>query len=448
MNNYDTICAISTALGKSAINIIRLSGEDSIEIASKIISGVDIRKKEGGTITHAYVKDGENYIDEILVSVFRAPKSYTGENLVEINTHGGAYVTEKVFDMLISLGARVALPGEFTKRAFINNKMDLTSAEAVMDIVNANTRKSLDLANKALHKDIYNLVHELRENIMDILLQIEVNIDYPEYEDEIEISHEKVKHDTNILINKISDLIDKAEVMRVYKEGIKTVILGKPNVGKSSLLNALLNQNKAIVTNISGTTRDIVEGEINIGGIVLHLLDTAGVRNTDNPIERIGIKKTLEVLEEAELVLLVLDTSSPLDSEDYSLLEMTKDKKRIIIGNKIDLNGRLDIVDIVNVSSITKAGVDELKKKIIQLFIALDMDKETEVSISSTRHISLLKEALASLKEAYESEKEGLYLDMIEIDFKKAYTSLGLITGEEATSDIVDELFKKFCLGK
>ena len=448
MNNYDTICAISTALGKSAINIIRLSGEDSIEIASKIISGVDIRKKEGGTITHAYVKDGENYIDEILVSVFRAPKSYTGENLVEINTHGGAYVTEKVFDMLIALGARVALPGEFTKRAFINNKMDLTSAEAVMDIVNANTRKSLDLANKALHKDIYNLVHELRENIMDILLQIEVNIDYPEYEDEIEISHEKVKHDTNILINKISDLIDKAEVMRVYKEGIKTVILGKPNVGKSSLLNALLNQNKAIVTNISGTTRDIVEGEINIGGIVLHLLDTAGVRNTDNPIERIGIKKTLEVLEEAELVLLVLDTSSPLDKEDYSLLEMTKDKKRIIIGNKIDLNGRLDIVDIVNVSSITKAGVDELKKKIIQLFIAEDMDKETEVSISSTRHISLLKEALASLKEAYESEKEGLYLDMLEIDFKKAYTSLGLITGEEATSDIVDELFKKFCLGK
>ncbi len=448
MNNYDTICAISTSLGKSAINIIRLSGEDSIEIASKIISGVDIRKKEGGTITHAYIKENGNYIDEILVSVFRAPKSYTGENLVEINTHGGAYVTERVFDMLISLGARVALPGEFTKRAFMNNKMDLTSAEAVMDIVNANTRKSLDLANKALHRDIYNLVHELRGNIMDILLQIEVNIDYPEYEDEIEISHEKVKHDTSMLIDKITDLIDKAEVMRVYKEGIKTVILGKPNVGKSSLLNALLNQNKAIVTNISGTTRDIVEGKINIGGVVLHLLDTAGVRDTDNPIELIGIEKTMEVLNEAELVLLVLDTSAPLDAQDYSLLEMTKDKKRIIIGNKIDLHGKLDIVDIVNVSSVTKAGVDDLKKKIIKLFIDEDMEKDTEVAISSTRHIGLLKEALSSLKDAYESEKEGLYLDMLEIDFKKAYTSLGLITGEEATSDIVDELFKKFCLGK
>lgn len=448
MNNCDTICAISTALGKSAINIIRLSGEDSIEIAQKVLKGVDIRKEKGGTIHHAYVVEGDKYLDEVLVSVFRAPRSYTGENLVEINTHGGAYVTQKVFDLLLSLGTRCAEPGEFTKRAFLNNKMDLSSAEAVMDIVNANTRKSLELANKAIHKDVFNLVNELRMDIEDILLHIDVNIDYPEYEDEIKISHELVGVKTRNLIDKITELIDKAEVMRVYKEGIKTVILGKPNVGKSSLLNALLNENKAIVTDISGTTRDIVEGDININGIILHLLDTAGVRETDNPIEQIGIEKTLEVLSDAELVLLVLDSSSSLDAQDQILLDKTKDMKRIVIGNKIDIASRLDIDDIVNISSLTKDGIEDLKKKIVKLFIDEDLSSSNEIAISSSRHIALLKQALSSLNDAYESERSDMYLDMIAIDLKNAYDSLGLITGQTESSELIDELFKKFCLGK
>ena len=364
MTNNSTICAISTSLGESAINIIRISGERTIEIVSSILVGVNLEEKEGNTISYAKVVDEDNtVIDEVLVSLFRAPKSYTREDLVEINTHGGAYVTTKVLELLLSRGCTLAEKGEFTKRAFLNGRIDLSQAEAVMDMIKSTTKNSLILSNNALRGDIKNLIFRLRKSIEDILLHIAVNIDYPEYLDEFQVTNNFLKENTESLISEIEDIILKSETLRVYKEGIKTVILGKPNVGKSSLLNALLGENKAIVTSISGTTRDTVEGDINIGGVILHLIDTAGIRDTIDPVEIIGIEKSKEKLNDAELVLLVLDQSQELTDEDYSLLELTKDKKRIIIGNKADLpKAKVDISNMHYVSSINNYGIIEIEK--------------------------------------------------------------------------------------
>lgn len=450
MKEFDTICAISTAMSASAINIIRISGEDSIKIVNGILSGLDLSKKEGNTISYGLIKDESgNTIDEVLVSLFRAPKSYTKEDLVEINTHGGAYVTTQTLELLLKAGARLAEPGEFTKRAFLNGRIDLSQAEAVMDMIDSSTKSSLLLANRALKGDIKVLVESLRMEIEDLLLHITVNIDYPEYTDELQITNDLIKDKTKYLISKIEKIIEEAENLRYYKEGIKTVILGKPNVGKSSLLNALLKENKAIVTSYSGTTRDIVEGDINLGGIILHLIDTAGIRKTDDPIEKIGIEKSIEKLNEAELVLLVLDQSQALSSEDKGLLEKTKNKTRIIIANKSDLPKSFSAIeDAVDISSLSGEGIDNLKDKIKSLFIKDSINLNGDLVISSTRHIAIMSKALSSLKEARKNAINGDFLDMVEIDLKEAYNALGEIIGKGNPDELIDELFSKFCLGK
>ena len=450
MKELDTICAISTSITESAINIVRISGNDSIKIVNGIFLGMDLTKAKGNTINYGKIVDKENQlIDEVLVSIFRAPKSYTKEDIVEINTHGGAYVTTRVLELLLENGCRLAEPGEFTKRAFLNGRIDLSQAEAVMDMISSTTKNSLLLANKALKGDVKRLVVELRNKIEDVLLHITVNIDYPEYTDELQITNEICINETKELIDTLENIIKNAEINRIYKEGIKTVILGKPNVGKSSLLNALLKENKAIVTEISGTTRDIVEGEINIDGIILHLIDTAGIRNTNDPIEKIGIEKSKEKLAEAELVLLVLDESNDLSNEDIELLNITKNKNRLIIGNKIDLNRRNELSEkTIEISSLTGQGIDELKREIYNMFIKEDIAKTSDLIISSSRHISILKKALESLKNANMSAINNEFVDMIEIDLKDAYRSLGEIIGESSPDELLDELFNKFCLGK
>ena len=449
MNSLDTICALATSLGESAINIIRISGKDAISIASSILSGIDLTKKSGGTISYAHVVDKGEVLDEVLVSLFRAPKSYTKEDVVEINTHGGSYVTERVLELLLTNGARMAEAGEFTKRAFLNGRIDLSKAEAVMDMIEAQTKNSLALANRGLKGDVYQEIHALRDDILDILLHIEVNIDYPEYTDELQVSKELCINKSKALIDKINKIIKSAENKRVFKEGIKTVILGKPNVGKSSLLNALLNEDKAIVTSYRGTTRDTIEANLNMGGIILHLIDTAGVRDTLDPVEKIGISKTLKALDDAELVLLVLDHETGIEDEDKELLELSKDKKRIIIANKCDIASDLITTDkYIDISALNKEGLDELEKEIHSYFIN---DKELlniDTAISSSRHIALLKNANTSLNNALNGALNSDFIDMVSIDLKDAYDTLGLITGETSSDSLVDELFKKFCLGK
>ncbi len=449
MNSFDTICAISTSLGESAINIIRLSGKDAIDISMKVLSGVDLTKKKGNTISYAKVVENGEIIDEVLVSLFRAPKSYTKEDIVEINTHGGQYVTERVLELLLLNGARLAEPGEFTKRAFLNGRIDLSKAEAVMDMIEAQTKASLSLASKGLKGDVYKEISALRKDIEDILLHIEVNIDYPEYTDELQVTKNLLIEKVTSLINTINNIILKAENLRVYKEGIKTIIIGKPNVGKSSLLNNLLKENKAIVTSYKGTTRDIVEGNINIGGIILHLIDTAGVRDTVDPVEKIGIDKTIEVLKDAELVLLLLDYESGIEKEDLALLELTKDKNRIIIANKSDtINKKLNENEYLSISALKGDGIEALEKEIHKRFIHDEANDSIKTNISSSRHISLLKLCEKSLSSALTNAENGDFIDMISIDLKDAYDSLGLITGESASDSLINELFSKFCLGK
>ena len=323
MYNYfkDTIASISTALANGAISIVRLSGDEAINIANSIFKNKDLTKAKSHTITYGYIYDGEERIDEVLVSVFRAPKTFTREDVVEINCHGGIYVTNKILELVLTKGARLAEPGEFTKRAYLNGRIDLTQAESVMDIIEAKTKTSLKMANYGLSGATKKLITNFKEKLLKCILEIEVNIDYPEYEDEIQVTTDVLKPSVDELILDIKKIIDKAEQASIIKNGIKTAIIGKPNVGKSSLLNALLKEDKAIVTDIAGTTRDIVEGNINIGGVLLHLIDTAGIRDASDTVEQIGVKKSKQILSEAELVILVFDYSEKLSEIDIELLK-------------------------------------------------------------------------------------------------------------------------------
>lgn len=449
MSSNDTICALATNLGESAINIIRISGDEAISIASSILKGVDLTKKKTNTISYAHVVENDNVLDEVLVSIFRAPKSYTKEDVVEINTHGGAYVTERVIELLLSRGCRMADPGEFTKRAFLNGRIDLTEAESVMDMIEAKTKKSLELANRGLRGEVYEEIESLRKEIEDVLLHIDVNIDYPEYTDELQVTRELCIKNSTELIDRIEKILKSAENMRVYKEGIKTIILGKPNVGKSSLLNALLNEERAIVTSYKGTTRDTIEGDLNMNGIILHLIDTAGVRETDDPVERIGINKAIDKLNDAELVLLVLDHETGITSEDKELLKLTENKNRIIIANKSDISkAGFEGLDYLDISALTKDGIDSLEKAIHEMFIKTDVLGGADTAISSSRHIGLLKKAQSSLINSKKEAESGDYPDMIALDLKDAYDTLGEIIGKTSTDSLIDELFAKFCLGK
>ena len=444
-----TIVSISTALGSGAISIVRLSGEDAISIVNKKFKGKDLSKVKSHTVHYGHIYDGETCVDEVLVSVFRAPKTYTMEDVVEINCHGGMFVTNKVLELMVDGGAEIAEPGEFTKRAFMNGRIDLTQAEAVMDVISSETNNSLKCANLALKGDVYKMIVKFQSLLMDCITKIEVNIDYPEYEDEFIVTNEYLLPRLMELKSKLEDILSKANDSTIIKEGIKTAIIGKPNVGKSSLLNALLGEEKAIVTNIAGTTRDTIEGKINLGGIILNLIDTAGVRDTSDVVEKIGVEKSKKVLEEAELVILILDNSNNLEDIDKELINMTKDKKRLVIINKMDLPRKIDFVgEALEVSILNEDDLGKIEQRIKKLCISSEINNIDATYIGNTRQISLIKKALKSIKDAINSINEGLPVDIINVDIRSSYLSLGEVIGKGSPEDIIDNLFANFCLGK
>jgi tRNA modification GTPase len=449
----DTIAAISTALGVGAISIIRVSGVDSIKIVNSIFFGTNLLKVKTHTIHYGYIKDGNKKIDEVLVSVMKAPKTFTTEDVVEINCHGGIATTKKVLELVLSSGARLAEPGEFSKRAYLNGRIDLVEASGIMDLINAETEEKRKLAMSELTGNVSNMIHNLRTSIADILTNIEVNVDYPEYDDVQVITDTILLPKLKEVEKSISKIIEESNEGRLVSEGISTVILGRPNVGKSSLLNCLLNENKAIVTDVAGTTRDIVEGKIVLDGVILNIIDTAGLRITKNKVEKIGVAKSLEVSKKADLVLYVLNNNEPLTKYDLSMLDKIKDKNTIIVINKIDLDNKLDIkklkdYNIVSISAITNTGIEDLKKSIIKLFDLEKIKTSDMTYLTNAESISKLKICLKDIKNVYKSVKAGVPLDIISIDIRDIWELLGSITGESYSDELIDQMFSRFCLGK
>lgn len=440
----DTIAAISTAAVDGAISIIRMSGSDALTIANRIVS-FDIMKKKSNTISYGYIIDPENNktIDEVLVSVFHAPKTFTCEDIVEINCHGGRFITKKILRLCLAYGARLANPGEFTQRAFLNGRIDLTQAEAINDMILANTNENAKMAMQGIKGSVKKLLDPLIQDLLDIIANIEVNIDYPEYDDVEQLTTEIIQPKVKQWLEKISNILDHAQSGQLMREGIKTAIVGKPNVGKSSLLNALLEEEKAIVTDIAGTTRDIVEGQIHLQGLTLRLIDTAGIRETDDVVEKIGIQRSLKAINEAQLVIVVLDSSRELDAQDQELLDLTKDKTRIIVHNKADISS---VNEGICISAYQK-DIDALIQEIHRLFDVHKIVLE-EPLLNNERQISLMMKAENSMKQALRSMEYGMELDIVEIDIQEAYTSLKEILGEVHREDLLDTLFSNFCLGK
>lgn len=449
----DTIAAISTALGVGAISIIRISGESAITIANSVFRGKDLQKVPTHTIHYGHIVDGEKVIDEVLVTVMKAPKTFTVEDVVEINCHGGIATTNKVLELLLTHGCRLAEPGEFTKRAFLNGRIDLINAEGIIDLINAKTEKSRELAINQLGGKVSHLIHDLREKIIQVLANIEVNIDYPEYEDVEELTNQKVIPFLSEVEEDMKHILKESENGKLIKEGIKTSIIGRPNVGKSSILNRLLGEEKAIVTNIEGTTRDTVEGTIVIDGIILNILDTAGIRKTKDIVEQIGVQKSYDLIDHSDLILFVLNNNEELTSDDYEILEKLKDKNYIIVVNKIDLENRLDLNQLpqdhlIMMSALTEEGIMELKDKIKELFHLEELETNDLTYLTNARSIAILKEALKSLEDVKAGIENNMPIDMIEIDIKAIWTSLGSIIGETYEEELIDQLFSQFCLGK
>lgn len=450
----DTIAGVSTAFGESAISIIRISGNKSIEIINSIFTK-NLSKENSHTIHYGKIIDPDenSIIDEVLVSLFKAPKTYTREDIVEINCHGGIYATEKILEVVLNQGARIAEPGEFTKRSFLNGRIDLVQAESIMDIIHSKTEESLVLANKGLDGKLSLLIKSLREKILDVIAHIEVNIDYPEYDDVVEMTNKDLFPRIEEIINEMNIILETSKTGKVIRDGIKTAIIGRPNVGKSSLLNNLLQEDKAIVTHIEGTTRDIVEGEIKIGGIVLHLIDTAGIRKTDNVIEEIGIEKSKKMIDEAELILFVLNGNEELTDEDIDLYNRIKNKNHIVLINKSDLEEKISYKGIINdlplkISALNDNGFEELNNKIKKLFQLKKIGNTDLTYLSNSRHIHLLKESKKSLESAINNIEVGMPVDIAEVDIKNAWDYLGEILGDSVKDELLDELFSKFCLGK
>ena len=438
----DTIAAISTALNNQAISIVRLSGDEAIEIANKIFDR-DLKEVQGNTIIYGHIMEDGHKLDEVMVSIFRAPKSYTMEDLVEINCHGGVYITRRILSLCLANGARMALNGEFTKRAYLNGRIDLAKAESINDMINANSEVQIKSAMKGIDGSISRLIEPLCDDIMNMIGMIEVNIDYPEYDDVEIITNEKLLPKLHEWIGISDEMIDKAQRFRVIKEGLKTAIVGKPNVGKSSLLNALLNKDKAIVTDIAGTTRDLVEDDVRLDNITLHLIDTAGIRESDDVVEKIGIERSLKAIEEAELVILVIDASKDMDEEDKELLELTKDKDRIIVYNKTDMN---DDVKGIKVSALN-GDISELKNYLNERY---DKDQSLidEDILNNERQIALMIKANKGLKDMLKEVDYGYELDLVSSDLYTVYHDLSEIIGKSYEDDLIDHLFRNFCLGK
>lgn len=438
----DTIAAIATANATGAVSIIRISGEEAILIASELINK-DLSKKEGYTITFGTVQEDNEVVDEVLVSIFRAPKSYTGEDVVEIGCHGGLFITRKILSLCLGKGARLARRGEFTERAFLNGKMDLSQAEGVNDLINATDEVNAKSAMHSLKGSVSKILKPLEENLTQIISNIEVNIDYPEYDDVHQLTEDEILPKAKAWLNDIQKLIDEAKKAVNIREGIDTVILGRPNVGKSSLLNALLEEDKAIVTDIAGTTRDIVEGTVRLDGITLNLIDTAGIHESNDIVEKIGIDKSLQALEKAELVIVVIDGSEALTDEDHKLLEMTKNKNRIVVYNKNDKAIQHDGISISAINGDVEALTNAIKEKYEKELYLASSD-----TLNNERQIGLAIHAEQSMKNAICTLEDGMELDLVTIDLENAWISLKEITGKAGKEDLLDEIFSRFCLGK
>lgn len=451
----DTICAISTSLGVGAISIIRVSGEDAIKKVAGLFSGKDLTKVESHTIHYGHIINNNEVIDEVLVSVFKAPKTYTKEDIVEINSHGGIAPTKKVLEILLENGIRLAEKGEFTKRAFLNGRLDLCEAESVNALLSSNTDLERKLALNGISGKVSRKIKKVREIIVELMANIEVNIDFPEYEDALEITLENLPPRLKEIKKELENLLDEAKVGKLISEGIKVAIVGRPNVGKSSILNHLLQENKAIVTDIAGTTRDIVEGQIKINGVILNIIDTAGIRETDDKIEALGVEKSLKIMEEADLILFMLNNNEELTKDIEMLLDKLNNKKYIIIINKNDLETKLDKKllkkyekQIVNLSVLKHQGIDNLKEKIIELFNINELETKDPTYLSNSRSISILKRCLKSIEEVEKGLEEKRPIDMLELDIKNIWEELGLINGTSYEEELLDEMFSRFCLGK
>lgn len=448
----DTIVAISTAIGVGGISIVRLSGKDSINIAASCFTGKDLTKVASHTIHYGYIKDNAELIDEVLVSVMKSPKTYTTEDIVEINCHGGLIPTKRILETMLNHGARLAEPGEFTKRAFLNGRIDLVKSEAIMDIIESKSDEARKLALSQIKGSTSKLIKDFRTRLINLLSGIEVNIDYPEYYDIEVITTEKIKSETQSMKESLERLIKESTDSKIIKNGIKTVIVGKPNVGKSSILNKLLEEDKAIVTDIAGTTRDIVEGEIYLDGILLNIIDTAGIRQTEDKVERLGVEKSLDAINTADLVIVVLNGSETLSKEDEEILNQTKDKNRIIVINKNDLERKLilkeNVANVIETNTQNIAGIESLKNKIRELFDLGKISHKDYNYLSNARQISLAKKAYNILLGVEHSLKESTPIDLIAIDLKECLDTLGEITGDTYSDEIIDNLFEHFCVGK
>ena len=454
-----TIASISTAPGIGGIGIIRMSGEKSFEVLDKIFvakNKQNIDEIKGYTIKYGNIVENGNIIDEVLVSYFKAPRSYTTENMCEINSHGGTVIVRKILELCLKNGAELAEPGEFTKRAFLNGRIDLAQAESVIDVINAKSDKESKSGIKQLEGFLSKEIKEIKQEIMDVLVNIEVTIDYPEY-DTPEVQQEELSGMLQSVGQRLIKLEKSFDNGKIIKEGIKTAIIGKPNAGKSSLLNAILKEDRAIVTDIAGTTRDTIEEFVTINGIPLKLIDTAGIREASDKVEKIGVEKSIKLAEEADLVIAIFDSSKELTEEDNEILKLIENKKSIILLNKNDLNSVISENDenlkkasknILKISALNKTGIDELYEKISELFNLNEINLDNDILITNVRHKNIISKSLENVKKANEALNMNMPIDIITIYIKEILEDLGEITGEVVTEDIINEIFSKFCLGK
>ena len=458
--DFDTITSISTPMGEGAIGIVRLSGPQAIEIGDILYKGKKkLSEVETHTINYGHIIDPETNetVEEVMVSVLRAPKTFTREDIIEINCHGGILTINRILELTMTYGARMAEPGEYTKRAFLNGRIDLSQAEAVMDFIRSKTDRASKVAMNQIEGRLSDLIKKQRQSILEILAQVEVNIDYPEYDDVEDATTHFLLEQSKRIKEEINQLLETGAQGKIMREGLSTVIVGRPNVGKSSMLNNLIQDNKAIVTEVAGTTRDVLEEYVNVRGVPLRLVDTAGIRDTEDIVEKIGVERSRKALSEADLILFVLNNNEPLTEDDQTLFEVIKNEDVIVIINKTDLEQRLDVSELremigdmplIQTSMLKQEGIDELEIQIKDLFFGGEVQNQDMTYVSNSRHISLLKQARQSIQDAIDAAESGIPMDMVQIDLTRTWEILGEIIGESASDELIDQLFSQFCLGK
>ena len=458
--DFDTITSISTPMGEGAIGIVRLSWPQAIEIGDILYKGKKkLSEVETHTINYGHIIDPETNetVEEVMVSVLRAPKTFTREDIIEINCHGGILTINRILELTMTYGARMAEPGEYTKRAFLNGRIDLSQAEAVMDFIRSKTDRASKVAMNQIEGRLSDLIKKQRQSILEILAQVEVNIDYPEYDDVEDATTDFLLEQSKRIKEEINQLLETGAQGKIMREGLSTVIVGRPNVGKSSMLNNLIQDNKAIVTEVAGTTRDVLEEYVNVRGVPLRLVDTAGIRDTEDIVEKIGVERSRKALSEADLILFVLNNNEPLTEDDQTLFEVIKNEDVIVIINKTDLEQRLDVSELremigdmplIQTSMLKQEGIDELEIQIKDLFFGGEVQNQDMTYVSNSRHISLLKQARQSIQDAIDAAESGIPMDIVQIDLTSTLEILGEIIGESASDELIDQLFSQFCLGK